>query len=525
MQASGILDEGVRRRPTGPVLFCGETRLSYPEARRRIHRLAAAFSRLGVEPGERVAILHRNCHRFFESYFAALHRGAVLVPLNPKLAGAEMKTVLEDAEASLVISERSMFLGLAPLFKRLPGLRGILWTGPIPPFDNPLFRSYEGEIDESPDADMAPENPPDDAIAQIYFTSGSTGIPKGVMLTRGNLMAHVERVLPDLAIDSRTTWGHIAPMFHLADAWAVWAVTAAGGTHSFLPEFSAAGALALLESGNAGMTNLVPTMIHRMLREEGVESRDFSQLKLLLSGGAPMPAETVLRIMTTFRCEYVQTYGLTETGPFLTLSRPDTAMKHWPIAEQIRIRCTTGRPMRGVEVRVVGEDGEEVPKDSKSVGEIQARGPTVSPGYWKRPEETAAAFQDGWLKTGDLAVVGREGYLSIVDRKKDLINTGGEKVYSLEVENALAAHAEVVEAAVVALADPDLGEAVAAAVVLKEPHRATPEELIAHCARHLSYFKVPRTIRIVTDLPRTGSGKVLKRVLRERLASPPREPT
>src|SRR5207249_11997564 len=187
--------------------------------------------------------------------------------------------------------------------------------------------------------------------------------------------AHVERVLPDLAIDSRTTWGHIAPMFHLADAWAVWAVTAAGGTHSFLPEFSAAGALALLESGNAGMTNLVPTMIHRMLREEGVESRDFSQLKLLLSGGAPMPAETVLRIMSAFRCEYVQTYGLTETGPFLTLSRPDTAMKHWPIAEQIRIRCTTGRPMRGVEVRVVGEDGEEVPRDGKGVGEIQARGP------------------------------------------------------------------------------------------------------------------------------------------------------
>ena len=521
MLSNEILDEGARRRPQGPALFCGGTTLSYPEARRRVHRLAAAFSRLGVTPGDRVAILHGNCHRFFESYFAALHCGAVLVPVNPRLAAAEMRMVLEDAQASLIVSEPSTFLGLAPTLRRLAGLKGILWTGPLPPFDDPTFRSYEEEIARSPDADSAQPDFDESAPAHLYYTSGSTGIPKGVILTRANLAAHVEQAVPALGIDGDTAWGHIAPMFHLADAWAVWAVTASGGTHTFLPKFSAAGALALLESGRVSMTNLVPTMFHRILREPGLPSRDFQHLKLLMSGGAAMPPETVLRILTAFRCEYVQTYGLTETSPFLTLSRPDSAMGLWPPAEQIRIRCTTGRPMKGVEVRVVGEDGAEVPNDGKSVGEIQARGPTVTPGYWRKPGETAAAFEGGWLKTGDLAVVGPEGYLTIVDRKKDLINTGGEKVYSTEVENALAGHPDVVESAVVGLPDPDLGEAVTAVVVLKEPHRATAEDLIAHCARHLTYFKVPKSVRIVTELPKTGSGKILKRALREKLAAAP----
>jgi len=519
MRVAEILDEGARLRPAGEAIFCGGTVLSYPEIRRRVHRLSAALARLGVGPGDRVAILHRNCHRFYESYLAALHLGAILVPLNPRLNASELKTLLEDSEVRLIVSEPSTFLGLAPVLRRLAGLQGILWTGPLPPFEDPRFRSYEGEISLSPDADVEAAALDDSHPAHLYYTSGSTGVPKGVILTRGNVAAHAQRVIANLAMDRDAAWGHIAPMFHLADAWAVWAVTAAGGTHAFLPEFSAAGALALLESGRVGMTNLVPTMVHRMLREPALESRDFSRLRLLMTGGAPMPAETVLRLIPAFRCEYVQTYGLTETSPFLTFSRPLPSMQDWPLSEQLRIRCTTGYPMGGVEIRVVGEAGAEVPRDGKTVGEIWARGPTVTPGYWKRPEETAAAFEDGWLKTGDLAVVGAEGYLSIVDRRKDLINTGGEKVYSLEVENALAMHPEVLESAVVGLPDAELGETVAAVVVLKEPRRASADDLIAHCRTHLSYFKIPKAVRIVSELPKTSSGKILKRVLRAQMGS------
>ena len=521
MRVEEILDEAARRRSTGEAIFCGPDVLTYPEIRRRVHRLSAALARLGVTPEDRVAILHRNCHRFYESYFAALHLGAILVPLNPRLAAPEMKRILEDAEISLIISEPSTFLGLAPVLRRLAGLKGILWTGPLPPFQDPRFHSYEEEISLAPHTDVAAARLEDSRPAHLYYTSGSTGVPKGVVLTRGNLAAHADRVIEELRIDGSSAWGHVAPMFHLADAWAVWAVTAAGGTHAFLPEFSAVGALSLLESGRVSMTNLVPTMLYRMLQEPALESRDFSRLKLLMSGGAPMPAETVLRLLPAFRCEYVQTYGLTETSPFLTFSRPRPEMDGWPPSEQLRIRCTTGFPMRGVEVRVVGENGAEVPRDGQTVGEIWARGPTVTPGYWNRPEETATAFSEGWLRTGDLAVVGKEGYLSIVDRKKDQIITGGEKVYSLEVENALAMHPEVLESAVVGLSDADLGEAVVAVVVLREPRRATPDDLIGHCQKHLTYYKVPKAIRIVNELPKTGSGKILKRVLRAQMGSRP----
>ncbi|HEU5180560.1 MAG TPA: AMP-binding protein [Candidatus Polarisedimenticolia bacterium] len=517
MLATRILDEALERRGEGCAVACGGESLSYADARRRILRLSATFRRLGVSPGERIVILHRNCHRFFETYFAALHCGAILAPVNPRLAAPEMKSVLEDAGVSLIVSEPSTFLGLAPVFRRLPGLKAMLWTGPLPPFKSPLFLSYEQEIAGAEGPDPLEASLDDSAPAHLYYTSGSSGAPKGVVLTRGNLAAHAHAAAVELGLDRDVAWGHFAPMFHLADAWAVWAVTQSGGSHVFLPEFSASGALALLESGKVNMTNMVPTMYHRILREPGLECRSFPGLRLLLSGGAAMPAETVMRILAAFRCEYAQTYGLTETSPFLTLSRPDTtAPGSLTRSEEIRLRCTTGRPLRGVQVRVVDEAGAEVLRDGQAVGEIQARGPTVTPGYWNNPAETAASFEEGWLKTGDLAVIGPEGYLTIVDRMKDLINTGGEKVYSLEVENALAAHPQVAESAVVAVPHPELGEAVLAVVVLRSPEAASPEELIAHCARHLTYFKVPKAIRIVVELPKTASGKVLKRALREK---------
>ena len=514
MLATRILEEAVSRRPVEQALSCGGESLSYAESRRRILRLSTTFRRLGVTPGERVAILHRNCHRFFETYFAALHCGAILAPINPRLAAAEMKSVLEDAGVALIVSEPSTFLGLAPVFRRLPGLKAMLWTGPLPPFQSPLFFSYEHEIAATEGPEPTEVVLDDSAPAHLYYTSGSTGAPKGVVLTRGNLAAHARAAAAELGLDREVAWGHFAPMFHLADAWSVWAVTASGGSHVFLPEFSAAGVLALLESGKVNMTNMVPTMYHRLLKEPGLEARSFPGLRLLLSGGAAMPAETVMRLLAAFRCEYAQTYGLTETSPFLTLSRPDPAMAHLPRCEEIRLRCSTGRPLRGVQVRVVDEAGCEVPRDGTTVGEIQASGPTVTPGYWGKPQETAAAIPDGWLRTGDLAVVGPEGYLTIVDRKKDLINTGGEKVYSLEVENALAAHPQVAESAVVGVPHPELGEAILAVVVLRSPEAASSDELIAHCTRHLTYFKVPKAIRIVAELPKTASGKVLKRSLR-----------
>ncbi len=518
MRASEILDLAVELRPRGPAVTCGHVSLSYPELRERIGRLSAALLNFGVSPSDRVAILHRNCHRFLEAYFAVLNIGAVLVPVNPRLSSAEIRCILEDSEAVLAISEPAPFMKLVPMYRRLPRLTRIVWTGPVPPFQDPRFSEYEEAVAAAPGSPLEVPGAEDGgAMAHLFYTSGSTGVPKGVILTRGNLVAHLERVLPALRINRETGWGHIAPMYHLADAWAVWAVTAAGGTHVFLPEFSPGAAVNLLESGLVSMTNLIPTMYNRIVLEPGLEARDFSRLRLLLSGGAPISFETVLRVVSAFRCEYAQTYGLTETSPFLTVSLLEERMKEWPLSEQLRIRCTIGKPIRGIELRVAEKDGTEIPSDGRTVGEILARGPTVSPGYWRRPEETASAFRDGWLRTGDLAVIGPEGYLTIVDRMKDLIITGGEKVYSLEVENALATHPDVVETAVIGAPDSDLGEAVTALVILREGSGASPEDLIRHCRERLSYFKVPRSVERVEEFPRTGTGKVLKRALREKM--------
>jgi acyl-CoA synthetase (AMP-forming)/AMP-acid ligase II len=240
-----------------------------------------------------------------------------------------------------------------------------------------------------------------------------------------------------------------------------------------------------------------------------------SSLRLLLSGGSPIATEVVRSVLERFGCEYAQTYGMTETSPFLTLGLLEH--HHWQLSEEerLRVRARTGRPFEGVELEVVDESGRPVPADDATVGEIRVRGRTVSPGYWRDREATEAVQRDGWLHTGDLAVIDGEGYVDIVDRKKDVILSGGENVYSREVEGALHAHPAVLEAAVFGVADAEWGEAVAAAVVLKPGARATVEELRSTCRERIAAYKCPRRIELLEDLPKTGSGKVRKAALRE----------
>jgi fatty-acyl-CoA synthase len=303
-------------------------------------------------------------------------------------------------------------------------------------------------------------------------------------------------------------------MFHLADAWATFAITLVGGVHVFLPRFDAGRALDLLESERVTLSNLVPTMLGEMVALPGAGERDWSALRLVLSGGAPIAPETVARIRETFSSEYVQTYGMTETSPYLTLSRLTRAQAELPRDERLRLSARTGRPFLGVELEVVDEQGRRVPCDDATVGEIRVRGVTVTRGYWRRPDATAEAIREGWLYTGDLATVDRHGFVEIRDRKKDMILSGGENVYSIEVENALYSHPEVLEAAAFGRPDPKWGERVCAAVVLREGANVDAQALLEHCRAGLAGFKLPREIEFHARLPRTGSGKLAKRLLR-----------
>ncbi len=499
--------------PGAEAVVDGPLRLDYAAFGSRVDRLAGFLLAEGVGPGDRIAALLPNGLPYLEAYFAAAGLGAVLVPLNFRLSPAELGFILGDSGSTWLIADPAM-AGLAGAVLAEPGeVRGLLWAGAdVPPTD---LRLPQYALETLPASAFAPRPVAETDIAQLYYTSGSTGHPKGVILTHRNVTIHALAAVAELQLTDRDRWAHVAPMFHLADAWASFAITWVGGCHVMFPRFDPRETLAGFERERITLTNLVPTMLNLMVKHPDRGRFDYSALRLILSGGAPITPSVVAAIVETFGCEYVQTYGMTETSPYLTLSILKAHLRRLPAEQQMAWRAKTGRPFIAVELRVVDEAGQPVPADERTVGEIQVRGPTVTQGYWNRPEATAEAFVDGWLHTGDLAVLDSEGYVNIVDRRKDIIITGGEKVYSTEVEAVLYGHPAVLEAAAYGAPDPVWGEVVAAAVVLRPGSVASVEELMAFCRERLGGYKQIRRIRMLSELPRTGSGKILKRALRE----------
>jgi fatty-acyl-CoA synthase len=476
----------------------------------------------GLVPGERWALLADNGLDFLEAYYAAALCGAVLVPLNTRLAAPELAAILDDCGARLLGAE-PRFAALAREVCGRAAQAPTLWFFAGEPESGLANGERPGRLAPEAVPDRAPEfaELDEQTLAHLYYTSGTTGVPKGVMLSHRNVTQHAWAAAVELGLTDGDTWGHVAPMFHLADAWATFAVTLVGGRHVFLPRFEPEAALDLLEGQGVTLTNLVPTMLQLMVARPGAAQRDWSKLRLLLSGGAPIAPEVVRVLRETFRCEYVQTYGMTETSPYLTLSRLSRQHRALPEAERLRLAARTGRPFLGVELEVVDGADRVVPADDRTVGEIRVRGATVTAGYWRRPEATAEALRGGWLYTGDLATIDGHGFVEIRDRRKDMILTGGENVYSIEVENVLYAHPGVLEVAAFGRPDPTWGEVVWVAVALRPGHHAAADELLRHCRGQLAGYKVPRGVEFWPALPRTGSGKLLKRALREGAGPPP----
>ena len=494
----------------------GPRSFTYREVGQRAAALACHLRGRGVGPGDRVAVLELNTHAMLEVTYAAAALGAVLCPLNYRLSPRELAFILDDAGARLLLANRCFGEAVAELLELPQPLEGLLWCGDGEATEGIALPDHDLEQAVAANRDAALEPAPVEAgeLAHLYYTSGTTGRPKGVMLTHGNVCVHALGTVAELGLCDHDVWGHIAPMFHLADAWATVAMTLVGGRHVMVPRFGPRAALRALSNGGVTISNLIPTMLNLMIKHPAAAEYDYSGLRVILSGGAPIAPEVVRRIMSTFGCDYVQTYGMTETSPYLTLSLLKDHLRALPEEEQQRYRASTGRPFVTVELKVVDEAGRPVRPDGQQVGEIRVRGETVTPGYWNLPEETAAAFCDGWLCTGDLAVMDAEGYVNIVDRKKDMILSGGENIYSIEVENALYEHPAVLEAAVYGAPDETWGELVRAAVVLRPGRRATAQELVDFCRPRLAAFKVPRGVDFLEELPRTGSGKIFKKALR-----------
>ncbi len=512
MNLFAILDHAMANYPSRRAINCGAQSSTYAEFARRTRNLVNVLQELGIGPGGALAMLHRNCHLMLEAYFAAAAAGAFFVPLNTRLSPAEIAAIVKDSAASVLIAE-PLFedKARAALDEIAPAARPELVASYGPAAD-----SIDSRIRNRSSRPFGGDFPAGGADpAQLYYTSGTTGVSKGVILTHANVASHAAAAIENLEITEKDVWLHAAPLFHLADAWATWAITWTGGCHVIVPEFDEDEVLHTIANEGVTITNLIPTMLNRLVRHGAADRQKLKSMRRIMSGGAPMALELLKKIEELFPCEYVQTYGLTETSPFLTLSLPTDSVRSLPAAEQQRYRAMTGRPMAGVEVKVVDASGRTVPNDGRTVGEIVARGPWVTPGYFKRPDETERAFRDGWFHTGDLAHVEAEGYLSIVDRIKDVINTGGEIVYSTEVENALFAHRAVRDVAVFAVPDREWGEAVMASVVLDPAATAHRGDLIDFCRDRLAAYKVPSRIDFVDELPKTGSGKIDKKALRE----------
>ncbi|MFN0085928.1 MAG: long-chain-fatty-acid--CoA ligase [Blastocatellia bacterium] len=511
MRLNQVLRRALRYFPGKPATVFADQRRSYQELGDRVRALAAALRRQGLHPGDRVAIYLHNCPEFLEITYACFEIGAVIVPLNTRLAADELVFIINDAECSAFITGVMLLPTAASFRHRLQGIHTFISLEAAEG-----FLSYASLLDSFESTMLywlSDAVSPDEEIAGLFYTSGTTGMPKGVMLSHGNLWMNAMHTLGVRAPEQDGRFLYVAPMFHLATFPAVINNTLSGGAHVMMERFDLKLWMEIVERERVTSTVLVPTIINLLLNHPEIGAHDLSSLKRITYGASPMPLELLRRAMRSFPgVEFSQGYGQTESSPLLTVLLPEDHRLEGTERELRRLN-SCGRPVIGVEVEIVGEDG--LPVRRGEVGEVVARGPNVMRGYWKRPEETAAALRDGWLRTGDMAMEDEDGYLYLVDRKKDMIISGGENVYSTEVENALYEHPAIREAAVIGVPDEKWGEAVRAIVTLREGATITEQELIDFCGARLADYKTPKSVEIRGgELPKSGTGKILKKELR-----------
>jgi fatty-acyl-CoA synthase len=515
------LNKALTLWPEREAIVEGTTRLTYRQLGERVLALARALNAFALTRGARVAIVAPNGYKYMECYYAHAYAGLVLMPINFRQSAAEVRAILKDSEANLLIVHNDFVDLVSAVVSDNPDLKGVVWLDRVPETFKcscPQFE-YEKLLSAQGQATLPPIVPKESELAQLYYTSGTTGKPKGVMLTHSNVTFHALAAALELSLTESDVWYHVAPMFHLADAWAVFSVTWVGGKHVFIPYFKPDEILSTIEREQVSLLAMVPTMANALIRAPSLKLHSYKSLRMFLTAGSPIAPELVRKIVDSFACQYVQYYGLTETSPLLTLSL--LKEKHYSLTheEQLKVSSKTGRSFLGVELRVVRENGEEVEANDREVGEIVARGPGVTPGYWNQPEQTTQLIRDGWLHTGDLAVIDKDGYVNVVDRKKDMIITGGENVYSTEVEYVLYEHSSVLECAVFGLPDKDWGETVVAVVVAKPDTTLDEKSLIDFVRSKIAAYKAPRRVIFASALPKTGSGKIFKRGLKDQYIS------
>jgi fatty-acyl-CoA synthase len=491
----------------------GAKRFTYSEVHDRVNQLAHALLRLGVKRGDRVCMLSPNSHYFLEAFFGVSQVGAILVPLNYRLQPEEHAYIINHAGVKVVLADHDQVRVVEPIRSQLKSVeRFVVAGGSSPGFAPTGWQDWDALIGAEPTTATPPADVSEDDVFSINYTSGTTARPKGVMLTQRNcyLNALNLAIFGGLCHEDVELW--TLPMFHASGWGGPFAITALGGTHVVLRAVVARDIFRLVAEEKVTFLCGAPAVLSTIINFPDRAGYAITTRPRMWVGGAPPPVAHIEQLEKGLGWQFIQIYGLTETSPIISVNVPDF---YNPGGADFERRGRAGTEVLGVDLQVVDEDDKPVPKDNKTIGEIAVRSNVVMEGYWNQPEETAKAIHDGYFHSGDLAVWDEHANIHIVDRKKDVIISGGENISSPEVEGVLYRHEAVLECAVIGVPSDKWGETPKAVVVLRDGKSVKAEELIAFTREHLAHYKCPTSVDFVTALPRTATGKLQKFVLRE----------
>ena len=507
-------------RVPGQPLF----RYTYADFAERTIRLAGLLRDLGVKKGDRVATLAWNSHRHLEVYWAAPLSGAVLHTLNFRLSPQDLTYIINHAGDSVIFADASVYPMLAGLRGKIPCVQHIVIMKDTADAAVPDgLPEYEDRLARARPLESWPQLAETDALGMCY-TSGTTGHPKGVVYTHRGIYLHcmAQAMADTMALSENDVILHVVPMFH-ANAWCVpFAGVMTGATQIFAgPNVQPKDICEIVQAEKVTFVGAVPTVwiaIKELVEKEGF---DISSIRCIPIGGSAAPRSLIEVFDKKFNATMMHAWGMTEMSPIGTLARLKSYMREWPEDDQYGVRSKQGYPVAGVELRIVNDEGVEQPWDGESMGEIQVRGPWILKSYYDYPEASDRFTDDGWFRTGDVAVIDPEGYIQITDRTKDLIKSGGEWISSIDVESLIMGHPKVLEAAVIAVPHPKWVERPLACVVPKPGAQVDPKEIIDYLADKLAKWALPDDVVLIEAVPKTSVGKFDKKVLRERFKNWP----
>lgn len=509
MPVGDMIRRSAGRFPDKTALIFREKRITYGELNRRVNALANRLLEMGGRKGDRVAVLLHNCPEYIETYFACAKSGLVFVPINNLLKKGELQQIIQYIQPRFMVVDADFEELILRTTERMDFVEFKITLGTSP---SPPFISYEEVLSKGDGGEPEAEITNDDVMS-IFLTSGTTGLPKGAMRTHHHDFQNALVCALEMKLDVNDRTILLFPLYH---------VTFEDHTRHFLMgntvyirregAFDPKEVLGILEREKITTCQFVPTMVNAMLQEKTIEDYDLTRLRLIPYAASPMPVELLKQAMKRFQCEFIQFYGQTETGPLVTVLPPEAHLLQGTAA-QLEKLASAGRAALNCEVRILDEDGRDVPVGQ--VGEIAMRSEAMTIGYWNLPEQTAESMRDGWRLTGDFGRFDEEKYVYIVDRKNDMIISGGKNIYPREIEEIIYSHESVLDVAVLGVPDDYWGESVKALVVLKEGMTATQEEIINLCKERLASYKKPKSVEFREELPRSPTGKVLKRKIRE----------